>query len=113
MTIDDLKKQISDVLSADGCAAEFYFLLDSGRGMEVKSVDITEADQTALAQMFTDAISNNILLNDDLSLISLSSADDRANAIYQYDLEDVPTELTHLKAIIESDDFGVFSFGSD
>lgn len=113
MAIDDLKSKISDVITGDGCGAEFYFLLDDNNGMKVKSVDIDEDDQTELTKMFIGAISDNVLLNDDLSLIPLSSADDRTNAIYEYDLEDVPEELTHLKSILDSDDFEAFSFGGD
>ena len=113
MTIDELRTSISDVLGGDGCSAEFFFLLDSDNGIEIKSVDINDEDQTELANMFIDCIGTNILLNDDLSLIPLSSADDRLKAIYEYDLDDIPTELTHLKNIIDNDNFDVFSFEND
>jgi len=113
MTIENLKEEISSVISSEGCSAEFYFLLDGADGMKVKSVDINNNDQVELSRAFIDSISNNVLLNDDLTLVSISSADDRKDAIYEYDLEDIPTELTHLKAIIESDQFDAFSFDDD
>lgn len=113
MTIDQLKEEISTVITSRGCFAEFYFLLDSDGGMQVKSVDINQVDQTELANIFISSISNNVLLNDELSLVPISSADDRSNAIYQYDLEYIPIELTHLKNIIESDSFEKFSFSDD
>ncbi|OFM06553.1 anti-phage protein KwaB [Pseudomonas aeruginosa] len=112
MTMEALKQNISRVI-ADGCGAEFYFLLDSGEGMQVKKADMEDAAQEELKRMFVDAISNNILLNDDLTLVELSSADDRKNAIYRYDLEAVPVELQNLKSIIDSDDFEIFSFAND
>lgn len=112
MTMEALKQNISRVI-ADGCGAEFYFLLESGEGMQVKKAEIDDAAQEELKNMFVDAISNNILLNDDLTLVELSSADDRKNAVYRYDLEAVPVELQNLKSIIDSDDFEVFSFASD
>jgi len=113
MTIDNLKSSISEVLSSDGCSAEFFFLLDSSSGMVVKSVDIDENDQSELAQMFTKSISDNILLNDDLTLINLSSADERKNALYEYDLDEVPFELIQLKNIIDNDNFDSFDFSQD
>lgn len=112
MTIDELKSSISEAISGDGVGTEFFFLLDSNNGMEIKSVDINDGDQTELAEMFLERI-RGILLNDDLSLISLSSADDRINAVYEYDLENIPSELTHLKTIIENDNFEAFSFTND
>ena len=113
MTIENLKEEISSVITAKGCSAEFFFLLDGDEGMCVKSVDINEEDQTELAKMFTESLSNNILLNDDLSLIPISSADDRKNALYEYDLDDIPEELSNLKKIIENEDFDTFSFSDD
>lgn len=113
MTIEKLKEEISSVISSDGCSAEFYFLLDGDDGMKVKSVDINDGDQVELSRIFIESIGNNLLLNDDLTLVSISSADDRKDAIYEYDLDDVPAELTHLKRIIESDQFDVFSFDDD
>lgn len=81
--------------------------------MEVKSVEIDGNAQDELSQLFLNSISNNILLDDNLSLISLSSADDRANAVYEYDLDDVPLGLTHLDSILDNDNFAPFTFGQD
>lgn len=112
MTIDELKAQISAVI-ADKCGAEIYFLLDSDNGMQIKKADIDEVPQAELTNMFVEAITNRILLNDDLSLIELSSADDRRETVYHYDLSDVPDELQHLRSIIAADNFDEFSFAED
>lgn len=113
MKIDDFKSKVSDVLSAKGCSAEFFFLLDRDEGMNVKSVDINDPDHTELESMFINSVSETLLLNDDLSLIGLSSADDRKDAIYEYDLDDVPQELSYLKHIIENDNLETFDLNSD
>ncbi|WP_421865060.1 anti-phage protein KwaB [Motiliproteus sp.] len=113
MNIEDLKSSISSVISADACSAEFFFLLDDGEGMKVKSVDIDDTDQTELEGMFLRSISDSILLNDDLTLVSLSSADDRKNALYKYDLEDIPDELAYLKTIIQEEQFDNFNLSDD
>lgn len=113
MTIDEFKEKVSGVLSADGCSAEFFFLLDSNEGMNVKSVDINDEDHAELEKMFISSVSEKVLLNDDLSLVSLSSADDRKDAVYEYDLNDVPQELSYLKCVIENEDFETFDLSSD
>lgn len=113
MTIDNLKQDISSVLSASGDKAEFYFLLKDGDSFSIKSVDINDPDQTELTSTFSSHITNSILLNDDLSLVSLSSADDRINAVYEYDLQDIPDELSHLKEIIDNEDIESYVSSSD
>ena len=112
MTIESLKESISSVISSNGCSAEFFFLLDNN-GMSVKSIDIDQTDYVELQNLFIQSISDSILFNDDLTLISLSSADDRKNAIYKYDLDDVPTELSYLKEIIEKEEFDAFNSNND
>ena len=112
MTIEELKAKISDVIG-EGCGSEIFFLLDSNNGMQVKKADIDEEPQAELTRMFVENLANNILLNDDLSLIELSSADDRRQTIYHYDLPDIPNELQQLRSIITADDFEEFSFAND
>lgn len=112
MSIEELKQKISGVLGVEGCSAEFYFLLDKD-GLEVKLVDINEPDQKELEKIFETSLSENVLLNDDLTLIELSSADDRKDAVYHYDLDDVPAQLTYLKEIIENEKFETFNFKTD
>lgn len=113
MAIDEFKTKVSDVLSAAGCSAEFYFLMDSGKGMSVKSVDINDDDHAELEKLFLRSTSETLLLNDDLSLIPLSSADDRKNAIYEYDLDNIPQELSYLKHILENENFETFDLNKD
>lgn len=112
MTIDELKAKISAAV-ADGCGSEIFFLLDSDNGMQIKKADIDEAPQDELTRAFVESITKKILLNDELSLIELSSADDRRETIYHYDLPDIPAELQHLRSIITSEDFEEFSFKND
>ncbi len=113
MAIDGFKEKVSGVLSSDGCSAEFFFLLDSDKGMNVKSIDINDKDHTELEKIFISSVSETLLLNDDLSLIQLSSADDRKNAVYEYDLDDIPQELSYLKHVIENENFETFDLNSD
>jgi hypothetical protein len=85
MNIDTLRTAISEVISKSSCSAEFYFLLESNGTITIKRADIEESAQQELAASFIESISATILLNDELSLPEISSADDRAHAIYRYD----------------------------
>ncbi|MCO4208084.1 DUF4868 domain-containing protein [Aeromonas hydrophila] len=112
-TIENLKLGVSSIISSNGCSAEFFFLFDDKNGMRVKSVDINESDHDELEKIFIKSVTDTLLLNDDLTLISLSSADDRRNAIYHYDLADVPISLTYLKEIINNDKIDSFKLSDD
>ena len=113
MSIEALRIAISEVISPSVCRAEFYFLLNTKGAIVVKRADIAEEAQNELTRNFIDSISNSLLLDDDISLVDISSADDRTKAIYKYDIDDVPPQLTHLSAILERDDFELFDFSSD
>ena len=111
--MNELKEKIVSVVDSEDISTEFYFLLDSGEGMSVKLVDIDDENSRELEGMFIKSVKNNILEVEDLSLVGLSSADDRANAIYHYDLDDVPEELTQLKTIVENDSLDGFDIAND
>lgn len=113
MTIEVLKKGVSSIISAAGCSAEFFFLFDDKNNMRVKSVDINDTDHKELEKIFIKSITDTLLLNDDLTLISLSSADDRKDAVYHYDLDDVPVGLTYLKEIIDNENIDNFELAND
>lgn len=112
-TIETLKQGISSIISANGCSAEFFFLFDDKNGMRVKSVDINNFDHDELEKIFIKSITDTLLLNDVLTLISLSNADDRKNAVYHYDLNDVPVSLTYLKGIINNNKIDGFKLADD
>lgn len=113
MSIDALRAKISDIISDDQCSAEFYFLLDNSGEIEIKRADIDQDASDQLARNFIETISGTILLNDELSLLEISGADDRNNAIYHYDLPQVPTQIQHLATVLQRDNFDLFSFAAD
>ncbi|MES1983218.1 MAG: DUF4868 domain-containing protein, partial [Pseudomonadota bacterium] len=113
MNIATLRIQLSEIITHDACGAEFYFLLEELGTISIKRADIDEDAQNELTRNFIDSISNTILLNDELSLLDLSSADDRAHAIYRYNLPEVPAQLSNLATVLQRDDFTTFDFNSD
>ena len=113
MSLDALRTRVSDVISDDSCSAEFYFLLEKSGQISIKRADIDQSASDELTRNFIDTISSTVLLNDELSLLNISGADDRSNAIYRYDLPEVPAQIQHLVTILQRDDFDVFSFEAD
>lgn len=113
MSLDSLKSKITEVISDVACSAEFYFFLNNAGKISIKRADIDQRASDELAQNFIKSVNNTILLNDELSMLNISGADDRANAIYRYDLPEVPTEIQHLATILQQDDFDIFSFEAD
>lgn len=113
MSLDALRTRISDVISDEACSAEFYFLLEDAGQISIKRADIDQSASDELTRNFIDTISSTVLLNDELSLLNISGADDRANAIYRYDLPEVPAQIQHLATILQRDDFDVFNFEAD
>lgn len=113
MSLDALRARISDVVSDAACSAEFYFLIEDAGEISIKRADIDQVASDELARNFIDTISSTVLLNDELSLLNISGADDRANAIYRYDLPEVPAQIQHLATILQRDDFDLFSFEAD
>ncbi|WP_297807866.1 anti-phage protein KwaB [uncultured Methylophaga sp.] len=113
MTMDELKKQISNIIGKSTCSAEFYFLIGHDDDLSVKSVDINHDDHNELADIFIQSLSDQVLMDDELTLLELSSADSRKDVIYRYDLDTIPAQLGSLKDIIETDDFEAFDISSD
>lgn len=113
MSLNTLKTKISAVISHDDCSAEFYFLLNNNGQISIKRADIDQNACDELAQNFIATITSGILLNNDLSLLNISGADDRTNALYRYDLPEVPIQIQHLTTILQNDNFEAFSFDSD
>lgn len=111
--MNELKQKISQTIEQDNCGSEFYFLLNKDGASSIKRVDIDEAASIELKNNFIESIKNNVLENNVLSLIDLSGADERTNAVYRYDLPDIPEELTQLDEVIGSEDFEIFDFSSD
>ncbi|CAB3696299.1 DUF4868 domain-containing protein [Achromobacter marplatensis] len=113
MSLDALRARISDVISDPACSAEFYFLLEDDGQISIKRADIDEGASDELTRNFIETIGSTVLLNDELSLLNISGADDRANAIYRYDLPEVPAQIQNLATVLQRDDFEVFNFEAD
>lgn len=97
MKIEHLRKSIDSVMK-DSYSLQLYFVLKQDEQFVLRLADI-EDDYAApeLEALFADSIRNQILENDDLILCRLSKDDERDNAIYIYDYETYPEELSVFK----------------
>ncbi|MFY0592803.1 anti-phage protein KwaB [Roseivirga sp.] len=110
------KKQLIESLNFfinnDQLGITVYCLLKKDESFMPKALDIKDNDVASLTQLFTTSISQNLLHKEELSVLPLSSSDERKNVIYEYDLE-IPEELKSLDTILSTDNIPKFSFQTD
>ena len=120
MQIRKIKNEIEEMLGEE-LGIMLYAVLRSEEGKIIKFVNIADeeddTDNTSsdLLIGFTDIIRNKFAVyNEDDEVIKLSSADERKNALYYYDLDELPMEMERLKDISETLDVGeIFNFKQD
>lgn len=77
-----------------------------------KKLDIEAATLPDLKKMFLETIAEGIIKNNELSVIKLSSSDERLNVLYEYDIE-IPNELSSLNDVNKSDGHQLFNVVDD
>jgi len=77
-----------------------------------KKLDIKAEDLPSIQQLFVDSINRTVVDKEEFSVIPLSTADERGNCFYEYDL-DLPEELQVLETVIGNDELEVFNFNND
>ncbi len=96
MNVEQFKERIFKVLD-ESRSMQIYFVLRKNDGFDVKLCDVDhENGLPELAEMFEKHL-KGIAAEDELYLGDLSSADERANAVYKYDYDDFPGELGVIK----------------
>ncbi len=113
MTKSELDEHLLPFTATEGVGATVYFILQSEGGLTAKRADIDETIQPEIRNQFVESLRTGILDNEELAILSLSSADDRTNAIYHYDLDEVPTGLDMIDEVLSNDDLSDFSFEED
>lgn len=96
MTVDEIKAKINDVFSKS-YSAQVYLVLKNGNQYQLRIADIEDATEPDIRSMFSESVQYRINNNEDLSVCNLSNADDRSNALFLYDYEEYPDELSVFK----------------
>ncbi len=95
--MDNVKQSIKKVISANP-TLNLYFVLKNNNGFEVKKADIENENAAPdLCNLFIEQLKCKIVDNEELSIVNLSNADERNNALYKYDYDEYPEELKTIK----------------
>jgi len=115
MTLEELRNKIESIVQMDAVGLNVYFLLDTEQGQVIKRANIIENVKTNLVAAYKLSL-NQIISNEDLTMIDLSAADDRQSAIYLYDLETQPAVFSYFETIKNDNDenpIPLFEFDTD
>lgn len=120
MFTKELREQILGLLQQKN-GINMYAVLKGGDESEIKFINIADErdvnDNTSheLLSGFSASIEKQLLVyDDDDEILKLSSADERKNGLYYYDLDEYPLEMDMLKIVSnESKDISVFNFAED
>ena len=107
----ELNQALSFVFKPKGELQIIFYAVAEGYSQPVK-LDIENDALPSLLESFIISIKTNILDKEEYSVINLSTADERGNCFYQYDLE-LPEELKILETVIGNDSLEKFNFKSN
>lgn len=107
---DNVKEKIGEIISDNACSIQLYLLLKKDGQYELKLADVEDVAAPELQQLFVSNLDSTIVNNENLSIRSLSKDDETSTALYLYDYEDYPEELSFFKEFkieeaIKSDKF--------
>lgn len=105
MQIREIKNEIEEMLSENN-GIMLYAVLKNEERKIIKFLNIADENDdnnntsSSLLKGFAEIIRNKFAVyNEDDEIIKLSSADERKNALYYYDLDEFPLEMEWLKGI--------------
>lgn len=110
----DLKNKLSNILDSTK-SISLFLVLNTNDGISIKKADIENGETTnEINELFRNRI-REITTNEEIGVINLSSADERANVIYEYDYDEYPDEMLFIKNfdIKQAVNYELFSFAHD
>lgn len=120
MYIAEVKEKVEKVLEQRN-GIEIFFVLKKTEARIIKSVNI--ADELDRSDTTSEEMLNGFATvvatifnsyNDSDEVLKLSSADERKNALYYHDLDELPEEMKMMKNVhLNSNELGVFNFTED
>ncbi|TVL96864.1 MAG: DUF4868 domain-containing protein [Candidatus Brocadia sp. WS118] len=113
MTKAQLDESLQYFYQEEGIGISIYFLIKDEDDTSIKRADIEEAAQPEILNQFLEFAQKEIIEDEDLNILKLSSSDERTNVIYQYDLDDIPLELHVIDKVLQSDDHPDLNFNDE
>ncbi|WGQ11383.1 anti-phage protein KwaB [Pedobacter gandavensis] len=114
MNKEELIEKLGYYLNPEnGIGAALYFVLKDGEESTIKFANVEEDAKQELKERFLSYISDKFINNEDLHYQNISDADDRKNAVYKYDFEEIPGNLNILNEILANEEQPIFNFNHD
>lgn len=112
MNIQELKESLSYFYGNDNqIGVTVYAISRLPNQQEPKKLDIEAVAQSGLKQLFLKSIKDTILDVEELSVLNLSTSDERTNVIYAYDLE-IPVELSAIDTVLANDNLPKYNLAT-
>lgn len=113
MTSEELRHSVEQIFN-DAITLQLYLIIKTEDDVEIKLADIDNGDTlNDLKRLFVNKVSEEVVHNENLNILELSATDERSNAIYHYDLEEVPKELEPIYGFSLQNTYQHFSFQND
>lgn len=104
MNIEELKAALQPFYdNYDEIGVSVYAILKDSDNPGPKKLDIEAVAERGLKELFIKSLQDSISDREDLSVLNLSTSDERLDAIYIYDIE-LPEELAVLEGVTAADD---------
>jgi hypothetical protein len=114
MTREQLIERVRYFLSPnDRIGAALYFILNQDGETVIRFADIENPAKEELKDRFLEYMQYKFIDNEEFHYQNISDADDRGNAVYKYDIEEVPPSLNILNDILLNEEQPQFRFNQD
>jgi hypothetical protein len=107
-TINELRSALQ-ALFKSGLNMQLYLGYGKSPVRKYFLADLDEAATNEVCSAYVAGV-NNLMKDEDLSMMELSQIDSRQSVLYKYDFADSPTEFDVLKKIALADEHDVYSF---
>ena len=112
MNEDELKVALQPFYdNYDELGVSIYAILKDPDNPEPKKIDIEAEALNGIKALFIQSLRDSITDREDLSVLNLSTSDERIDAVYVYDIE-LPQELNTMVSVLETDDLPLFDLNT-
>lgn len=113
MNIQELRRRLRYFYDED-IGIIVYFVLQYDGETVIKMADIdNESTLPQLKCYFLNSLNNRIIENEELNVMRISQSDERRNILYEYDLEELPEQLSTILQILRNHRQPIFNFNND
>jgi Domain of unknown function (DUF4868) len=108
-TVEELRNSLGALLE-EGLNIRLYLGVGKPPEREYLRADVSPDDAVTLCEQFVGGL-RSYFDNEDLGTFELSRLDERANALYAYDLDERPEEFSAIQRLHEGVEPALFTFG--